>query len=98
MLRRDQLCPGPRECPYAYDENPFDHDARCGDCPLTLLESYLGSACGQLIERTLDLDFALRAGVTVSLSEITYPEFLLLRFLAEERARFNEELMNDARR
>jgi hypothetical protein len=31
--------------------------------------------------------------VTVSLEEISYPEFLLLRILSEERARYQDELM-----
>ena len=51
-----------------------------------------------LIMATIDLDFALQAGVTVSLQDITYPEFLLLRFLSEERNRFHEEAMKKATR
>jgi hypothetical protein len=66
---------------------------RCEECPLTLLDGYLNSARGQLIQQTIDLDFALQSGVTVTLKEITYPEFCLLRLLTEERNRKHEEAM-----
>jgi hypothetical protein len=95
MLRRDQLCPGPGECSYVLMEDPLAtaDSPRCEDCPLSLLEDYLGSPAGQLIRAAIDLDFALQAGVSISLKEITYAEFLLLRSLTEERNRFHEELM-----
>jgi len=63
-----------------------------------MLDAYLGTAAGQLIGQTIDLDFALQAGVTVSLRDITYPEFLLLRLLSEERNKFQEEEMKKATR
>ena len=98
MLRRDQLCPGPRACPYVLMANPraTDGSARCGECPAALLDEYLASQAGQLIQQTIDLDFAIQAGVTIHLSDISYPEFLLLRFLSEERNRFHEEEMKKA--
>ena len=43
--------------------------------------------------QTGDLEFALQAGVTATLKDITYPELLLLRLLIQERNRFNEETM-----
>ena len=70
---------------------------RCMECPLTLLDGYLNSAGGLLIGQTIDLDFALQAGVTVSSNDISYPEFLLLRMLSEERIRHQEEAMKKAR-
>jgi len=63
----------------------------CDECPALLLDEYLASPAGQLIISTIDLDCALQAGVTVSLSEISFPEFLRLRFLSEERIKFHEE-------
>lgn len=63
----------------------------CDECPLALLDEYLTKPEGKLIGQTIDLDFALQAGVTVSLNEISYPEFLLLRFLNEERHRYHAE-------
>jgi hypothetical protein len=98
MLRRDQLCPGPGDCPDVLTLDPHAHaeSPRCEECPLAQLDDYLGSPAGQLISQTIDLDFALQAGVNVSLQEITYPEFLLLRFLTEERNRFHEETMKKA--
>lgn len=100
MLRRAELCPGPTECPDVLMANPRPgrDAARCDECPLTLLEDYLASPAGRLIGHTIDLDFALQAGVTVSLSDITYPEFLLLRMLSEERSRFHDEMMKKATR
>jgi hypothetical protein len=98
MLRRDQLCPGPAECGAVLMANPFAtmDSPRCDECPLVLLDELLATARGQLIAQTIDLDFALQAGVTVTLAEIPYPEFLLLRLLTEERNRFNAEPAKDA--
>jgi hypothetical protein len=95
MLRRDQLCPGPGECGDVLMENPFANAStpRCEECPLTLLDGYMGSASGLLVQRTIELEFALQAGVTIGLDEISYPEFLLLRSLAQERNRLSEEMM-----
>ena len=90
MLRRDQLCPGPQQCPYVpVMANPEP----CDECPVLLLDDYLASTAGQLIARVIDLDFALQAGVTVRLDEIPFPEFLRLRLLSEERNKFHEETM-----
>jgi hypothetical protein len=99
MLRRSDLCPTPAECPYVLMENPFAtaDSERCEDCPLSALEDYLESAAASSIAATITLDFALRAGVTVTLAEISYPEFLRLRLLAEERDRYQEELMRKPR-
>jgi hypothetical protein len=95
MLRRDQLCPGPGDCPDVLMADPFAgaSSARCEECPLTLLESYLGTGAGQTLLQTIDLEFALQAGVTIHLEDIGFRDFLLLRFLAEERNRYQGELM-----
>jgi hypothetical protein len=74
--------------PFATNDSP-----RCDECPSQLLDDHLQSPAGQLIAQTIDLDFALQAGVTVGLAEIPYPEFLLLRLLTEERNRFTTESM-----
>jgi hypothetical protein len=70
--------------------------APCDECPLELLDEYLAGPAGRLIGQTIDLDFALQAGVNVSLRDISYPEFLLLRILTEERNRYHEEEMRKA--
>jgi hypothetical protein len=69
----------------------------CDECPVLLLDEYLTSRAGQSILATIDLDFALQAGVTVSLSDITFPEFLRLRLLSEERNKFHEETVRKGR-
>lgn len=98
MLRRDQLCPSPGDCAYVLMADPRANaqSPRCQECPLSELEEYLGSAAGQLISQAIDLDFALQAGVAVSLKDITFPEFLLLRLLTEERNRLTDETMRKA--
>lgn len=58
----------------------------------------MASPAGQLIHLTFDLEFALQAGVTISLHEISYPEFLLLRILTQERNRLLADGMKDPRR
>jgi hypothetical protein len=94
MLRRDQLCPGAAQCPYV---PVMPSPQPCDECPVLLLDEYLASRAGQAILATIDLDFALQAGVTVSLNEITFPEFLRLRLLSEERNKFHEETMRKGR-
>lgn len=74
--------------PYAAPDSP-----PCPECPLQLLDEYLASPWGRVIGQAMDLDFALQAGFEISLKDISYPEFLLLRFLAEERNRYREEEM-----
>jgi hypothetical protein len=76
-----------------YHPEATNDTPQCDECPSQLLDDYLQSPAGQLIAQTIDLDFALQAGVTVGLSEIRYPEFLLLRLLTEERNRFTTESM-----
>lgn len=65
----------------------------CDECPAQLLDEYLNSPGGRLIAQAIDLDFALQAGLTITPRDISYAEFLLLRFLAEERNRYQEEEM-----
>lgn len=100
MMRRDQICPGPGECGDVLMVNPraTAESERCEQCPLTLLDEYLATPGGQLALAAIDLDFALQAGVAVRLSDISYPEFLLLRLLSEERNRFHEDQMKKASR
>ena len=65
----------------------------CSDCPAMKVEEYLGSGHGQGISVVVDLDFAIQAGIKVTLSDINYREFQLLRVLAEERQRHEIEQM-----
>lgn len=93
MLRQKELCPSPPECPYVLMEEPeAGPDALpCTQCPALLLREYLQSPAGRMISAVIDLDFALQAGITVTLSQIPYPAFLLLRQLADERAQYETE-------
>jgi len=63
----------------------------CDGCPQQALQQYLASPAGLLMSAVFDLDFALQVGVTVTLDEIPYPAFLLLRHLAEERDKYQAE-------
>ncbi len=65
--------------------------AACDGCPLVLLDEYMATGSGRLISQAIDLDFALQVGVSISLSDIRYPEFVLLRYLSEERNRYQSE-------
>jgi hypothetical protein len=44
-----------------------------------------------LLQSVIDLDFAMQTGVAVTLNQIPYHAFLLLRQLAEEREAFQAE-------
>jgi hypothetical protein len=87
LLRREDLCDGPRLCPHAPDET-----TPCTDCLLSRLDDALESDPGWLLRRALDLDFALRARVTFTASDVAFDEFLTLRTLSEERDRHALEM------
>lgn len=71
----------------------------CELCPRQALQRYLASPGGLLIQVVIDLDFALQTGVTLRLSDIPYPDFLLLRQLVEERDKFQtEEIRKQSKR
>lgn len=63
----------------------------CAECPEQRLNEYLETAAGRVIYGILDLDFAIQAGIRVSLDQIPYPDFILLRQLADERTRYTLE-------
>lgn len=65
----------------------------CFDCPLTMLNAYLLSPPGQRIATVVDLDFALQLGIHVTLKDLSFPQFLILRVLAEERNKHTAEEM-----
>jgi len=100
VFRRKDLCPGALVCPEAMNLNGPEAgpDALpCPECPEQYLDTYLASPAGQLVAMVCQLDFALQAGVAVSLAEIPYPEFLLLRQLVEEREAYQAEEMKKKR-
>ena len=70
----------------------------CAECPAALLREYLESAGGQWISVVIDLDYAIQAGIRIDLSNILYPEFLLLRQLAEERNRHESDELKKSHR
>ena len=78
------------------EPEPGPGAAPCDVCPAQLLREYLSGPIGQLFQVTVDLDFAIQAGIQVRLSEISYPAFLLLRQLAEERSKFEQEQIKAA--
>jgi hypothetical protein len=101
MLRQKELCPAPQNCPDVLTVEPDAGPSAmpCELCPQLALQRYLASPGGLLVQIVIDLDFALQAGVTLRLADIPYPEFLLLRQLAEERDRYQaEEIRKKAKR
>ena len=80
-------------CPEVLTLDPYaDASALpCDGCPRQVLHEYLASPAGLLISAVIDLHFALQMGVTVTLDEIPYPAFLMLRHLAEERDKYQAE-------
>lgn len=100
MLRNRELCPGPSDCPDVLMEDPLAEGMDtppCEACPKVKLLDYLGSPGGHLISLVVDLDFAIQLGIDIPMSDITYPEFLLLRQLGEERQKFDAEEHKRAR-
>ena len=100
MLRRKDLCPTPPVCPYVLMEDPLAGPSAlpCQECPAQLLDQYMASPGGRLISLAIDLDFALRKGITVKLEEISYMEFRLLAMLSEERDKYEVEELEKQRK
>ena len=74
-LRREELC-DPCLCP----------DARMTVAGVTTARSTGWiSEPGLLLRRALELEYALKAGVTISLDEIAADEFWAMRVIQEER-------------
>ena len=88
-LRREELC-DVKLCPDSPDDG-----SRCEKCPLDRLDAAQHSEPGQLLRQALDLEYALKSGVTISLSEIAADEFWALRVLQEERDKRDLELQHN---
>ena len=54
-------------------------------CPKVALEDHLLHASATHIRNVIDLDFALRPHFTITLRDVSYLHYLLLRVLQEER-------------
>jgi len=95
MLRRDKLCPGAENCTDAQQSD--EPGLPCRDCRMVDLDTYLETPMGSRFKAALELDFALRAGFTISLDDISAIEFGLLRMLDEERHRYEKDQLEKAR-
>jgi hypothetical protein len=73
------------------DPLPSSDVLPCAACPLVLLNQYLESPLGRLMLVAVDLEYALEAGFQVTLRDLSYLDFCLLRVLSQERARYQEE-------
>src|SRR4051812_26942570 len=95
MLRSRDLCPTASECPEALnaDQSEGLNVEPCFECPAIRLEEYLASPRGQMISLAIDLDFAVQSGISVTLADMSYLDFLLLRILNEERNKYQIEEM-----
>ena len=79
--------------PFAPPDSP-----PCDGCPAELLRDVLASPMGAWIAVVLDLEFAIQSGIKIGMADILYPEFLMLRTLAYERAQYESEEIKKGRR
>lgn len=70
---------------------PDGETERCPGCWLTRIEDLDRGEYGQLVRDAIELEFALQAGVTVTLDEITADQICVLKLLAEERGKHDKE-------
>lgn len=70
----------------------------CLTCPNQLLDDYLQSEMGQRFRNALEIDFALRAGFTITLEDVSCIEFGLLQLLEKERQRYEKQEMEKVTR
>jgi len=62
----------------------------CDNCPLEHLNWFLRGPMGRMVESVIAIDFALQVRMNVSLNELSWLEFNLLRALAAERQEYQE--------
>jgi len=65
--------------------------APCPACPKEMLDMYLHTGLGRYLMSIMDLDFALHHGFSISLDEISYRDFLILKIVIAERFRWERE-------
>jgi hypothetical protein len=71
---------------------PWGEPEPCDECPRVRLDQYLQfTEAGRLIRDALDLDWATKCGLHLTLADVSYPEFLRLRVLQEERQDYELE-------
>ncbi len=71
-----------------------EDDLPCVDCPEVTLLQWMAEPLGQVAQAVIELDFALQMGLV---EEANYYERSLLRILADEKNKYQEELMEKAR-
>jgi hypothetical protein len=98
-MRRDRLCE-PSGCDDAIevrDEEGFLlRRERCSHCDLDKLDSAI--AQDPVLHRAFDFDFALSAGIRLTLEEIDVEEFRALKILRMERTNYERELTEKNRK
>jgi len=100
MLRQKDLCPEPSKCPDVLNVDPRAGPGAlpCDECPRQRLSEYLASPLGQLLSCAIDMDFALQNHLMVTMADVPYHVFLLLRQLAEERDKYQIEEIKNVRK
>jgi hypothetical protein len=103
-LRREQLCDlKPYGASAGCDDAEEIRDSnglllrreRCADCPLDKLDRAV--AQDPALHRAYDLDFALTAGIRITLDEIDVEEFRALKVLRIERDKHQAEQLKQNR-
>ena len=69
----------------------------CEQCPVEHLDVYLASPEGRILAAVIELDTALKLGITITSDRVNYLEFRLLTFLDGERERYKVEKMEESR-
>lgn len=70
----------------------------CDKCPLFKLEEAMAGERGLLLQRVIAMDFAIRKGIKVDLSEIPGDEFSGLQILEQEQNRHEKEQLEESQR
>lgn len=86
-LRRDEICSDPKICPHS--EDGVAHGSECDVARIEELSAE--SAAGELLRRVDEIEFAIKAGFTMTLSDVTAEEFAALRMVQLERDRWQEK-------
>jgi len=90
-MRKDRLCPSPAECPEVLNRDPHANAQSavpCEGCPSQKLAEYLASPFGQRLSVVVDLDYALNLKFQMTLRDVSYLEFCLLKVFHEEREKY----------
>jgi hypothetical protein len=93
-IRQHKQCPSSQQCP-----DVPEGKEHCSNCPVVEVERALAEEHGDILARVHLIDMATENKLTVTMSEVTVEELVVLNLLRSERHKYQiEKAEEDSRR